>query len=56
MSAYHPKAAVIPVGPLLAEAVEKLWAGSSARNNGIGMVRRVNLYCRSSRLDESLLR
>jgi hypothetical protein len=24
--------------PLLAEAVEKLWAGSSARNNGFGIV------------------
>lgn len=31
--------------PLLAEAVEKLQAGSQVRNNGIGIVRRVNHCC-----------
>jgi hypothetical protein len=42
--------------PLLAEAVEELQAGSQARNNGIGIARRVNHYCPCGWLAESLLR
>jgi hypothetical protein len=36
--------------------VEKLQAELQARNNGIGIVRRVILYCLCGWLDESLLR
>jgi hypothetical protein len=40
----------------MAEAVEKPQAGRQARNNEIGIVRRVNRYCLCGSLDESLLR
>jgi hypothetical protein len=48
MSAYRLEAVVRKGGtelPFLAEAVEKLWAGGQARNNGIGIVGCVNQYC-----------
>jgi hypothetical protein len=40
----------------MAEAVEKLQAGRQARNNGIGIVRRVTLCCQCGWLGELLLR
>jgi hypothetical protein len=59
MSAYRLEAAIS--APwferlLLAEAVEKLQARRQARNNGICIVRRVNLCCLWGWLDEPLLR
>jgi hypothetical protein len=40
----------------MAEAVEELSARRHARNNRIGIVRRVNHYCPCGWLDDSLLR